>query len=128
MNIEFKNSKTHNLGVFATKTLKVGEIIETCPVVVLSRDTTKIIDGRDIDNYTFFWEEDKSAIALGCGSLYNHHYEPNARYCKELEKNILTFKAIKPIKKGEEITINYNGNPADKTPVWFHCSPAGARL
>ena len=119
MNIEYKKSKIHNLGVFATKSFKVGDIIESCPVLVLSHDTTQAIHDKDLDNYTFDWEEHKSAIVLGYGSLYNHDYEPNARYYKDFKTNILTFKAIKPIKKGEEITISYNGNPEDKTPVWF---------
>jgi len=29
----------------------------------------------------------------------------------------MVYRAIKPIKKGQEITINYNGEPDDMTPV-----------
>jgi len=119
MDIEYKKSKIHNLGVFAKKNFKIGEVIENCPVLVLSHETTKLIDDKDIDNYSFDWEEHKSAIVLGYGSLYNHDYDPNARYLKDIKKNILTIKSIKPIKKGQEITLNYNGDPKDKTPVWF---------
>ena len=32
----------------------------------------------------------------------------------------MVYKAIRPIKKGEEITINYNGEPNDPNPIdWF---------
>lgn len=32
----------------------------------------------------------------------------------------MVYTAIKPIKKGEEITVNYNGEPDDMTPIeWF---------
>jgi SET domain-containing protein len=31
----------------------------------------------------------------------------------------IEFSAIRDIQKGEEITMNYNGLPEDKTPVWF---------
>ncbi len=27
--------------------------------------------------------------------------------------------AIRDIAQGEEIVVNYNGEPADQTPVWF---------
>ena len=29
------------------------------------------------------------------------------------------FMAIRDIAHGEEIVVNYNGEPGDKTPVWF---------
>jgi len=32
----------------------------------------------------------------------------------------MVYRALRPIKKGEEITVNYNGEPDDKTPIdWF---------
>jgi len=32
----------------------------------------------------------------------------------------MVYRAIKPIKKGEEITVNYNSEPGDLTPIdWF---------
>ena len=31
----------------------------------------------------------------------------------------MTIKTIKPIKKGEELFVNYNADPNDKTKVWF---------
>jgi SET domain-containing protein len=58
------------------------------------------------------------AVALGYGSLYNHSYTPNARYDDE-SPQIKIFTAIREIAAGEEITINYNGEPSDESPVWF---------
>jgi SET domain-containing protein len=32
----------------------------------------------------------------------------------------MEYKALRDIKKGEEILVNYNGEPDDKTPIdWF---------
>ncbi|WP_277877839.1 MULTISPECIES: hypothetical protein [Calothrix] len=38
---------------------------------------------------------------------------------KKIEEQIVEFWAWREIAKGEEITINYNGNPEDNTPIWF---------
>ena len=58
------------------------------------------------------------ALALGYGSLYNHSYQPNARYDDESGQTKV-FTAIRDIEAGEEITVNYNGEPEDESPVGF---------
>ena len=62
--------------------------------------------------------EDK-ALALGYGSLYNHSYTPNARYFTNIENQSIDFYARKDIREGEEIMVNYNGDPEDQSPLWF---------
>lgn len=105
-------------GVFASRNFRKGENIEICNVVrVPSKDRNKI-DKTILYNYYFAWGKD-IAIALGNGSLYNHSYLPNATYKKFLRKEMLKFVAIKNIRKGEEITTNYNGRPNVKTALWF---------
>jgi hypothetical protein len=54
----------------------------------------------------------------GYGSLYNHSYRPNARYV-DLAGRTKVFTALRDIAAGEEITVNYNGEPGDVTPVGF---------
>ena len=119
MKIKFKKSKLHGNGVFAVTDIKKNEIIEICPILILSKKDTKEIDKTNLYNYYFAWGKNNSAISLGYGSLYNHSYEPNARYEDDFLNNRLIFKSIKKIKKGEEITVNYNGDPEDKEKVWF---------
>lgn len=55
------------------------------------------------------------AIAFGFGSLYNHSYQPNARYVKRIAERTLDYVAIRDIQCGEEITVNYNGRPGCRT-------------
>jgi uncharacterized protein len=119
MKIIFKNSTLHGKGIFATATISKHEILETCPLLLLTKEDTAIIDKTDLYNYYFAWNENNYAISLGFGSIYNHSYTPNAIYEKDFENNVIVFKAIQDIKELEEITINYNGNPQDKSPVWF---------
>ncbi len=47
-----------------------------------------------------------------------HSYQPNARYDDESGQTKV-FRAIRDIARGEEIVVNYNGEPEDETPVWF---------
>jgi uncharacterized protein len=66
----------------------------------------------------------KAGIALGFGSIYNHSYSPNATYKKFIPKQTLKFIALKNIRRGEEITVNYNyGNPDDKSDLWIKSIP-----
>lgn len=56
---------------------------------------------------------------MGIGSLINHSYEPNAFYRKSLEEQMVEFFALRDIRTGEEITVNYSGHPYAKKPMWF---------
>ena len=56
------------------------------------------------------------------GSVYNHSYQPNARYEPDFDLNIMEFIAIRDIVAGEEITTNYNYDPEDDSPVWWEKS------
>lgn len=71
--------------------------------------------GHIMENYTFVWDSRKKSVAilLGFGSLYNHSVKPNADYIKKLKDGVMIFKAMRKIKAGEEITIDYGEMHAD---------------
>ena len=108
-------------GVFAAKNIKKGTVIEISPVIVLTEKERKTIEKTLLFHYVFEWGNDKkkAALALGYVSLYNHSYDSNCEYEMEFGKKLMTVKAVKDIKKGEELFINYNAVPNDKTKVWF---------
>jgi SET domain-containing protein len=116
-----KQTKNKGQGIFTNTFIKKGSIIEKSPVIVFKKDDRDLLDMTDVFHYYFYWRKNnsESAIALGYGSLYNHSYTPNAKYIKDYKKRIITFIALRNIKIGEEITVNYNSNPDDKTPLWF---------
>ena len=97
--------KTNKLGrgVYASGPYQVGEIIETCPVIILSISDTKKINSTLLYDYYYSWGANNSqaAIALGYGSLYNHSYKPNAQYIKNLANDVIEFVSIKPISTGD---------------------------
>jgi SET domain-containing protein len=106
-------------GVVAAKTFRKGETIEVAPVIIVPRSQGAVIRQTTIDNYAFEWGGGSLAIALGHGSLYNHSYSPNAEYDQDTKNRSMRFTAVRPIRKGEQITINYNGSPDCRDPLWF---------
>ncbi|HBS51931.1 MAG TPA: hypothetical protein DEA62_02955 [Coxiellaceae bacterium] len=106
-NIEIRLSPIQGYGVFATKDFSPKEVIEECPVIIFQRLD---LDYREsISNRLFFWDDANSAIALGCGSIYNHAEEgkDNAAFSIDRNNQQVVFIATKHIAAGTEILINY---------------------
>jgi SET domain-containing protein len=117
---EVKECK-YGRGIFATREIQKGELIHESPVIITLKDEYKYLKKTVLLEYVFWWREDykECALALGYGSLFNHSYTPNALYKRKLTKGTIDFFAHTVIFAGEEILINYNGDPDDDTPVWF---------
>ncbi len=122
--LEIKNSPKRGRGVFTKTNIKKGQVLETSPVLVLTEKERKTIEKTSLFHYVFEWGNDKkkACVALGYVSMYNHSYDANCEYEMEFGKKIMTIKTIKDIKKGEELFLNYNAIPDDKTKVWFDTS------
>ena len=106
-------------GVFAVNDISKGTEIERVPVLVIPEADIYSEEGDGLlSEYVFAWGQKTVALALGYGSLYNHSYKPNARY-EDDGQQTKVYISIRKIKKGEEITINYNGTPTSRAPVWF---------
>ena len=109
-------------GVFAGEKIKKNWLIEEAPCLLFQMNEDDG-DWSYFDHVIYHWgDHGWFAMALGFGSLYNHSNRPNAVY--HLARNehgqpSITFWALRDIEKGKEITINYNGDPQDKTPVEF---------
>jgi uncharacterized protein len=115
-------------GVFARRPISEGTLIERVPVLLIPRhqvedEATAAQPNCYISWYVYAWGEqdghDYLALSLGYGSLYNHSFKPNAMFRLE-RPDIVEFLAIKRIEQDQEITINYNGQPDDNSPVDFH--------
>jgi len=114
-------SEDKGRGVYTTKKIAAGTTIEISPVLELSAKDRKQIEGTLLYHYIFEWGDNKKKAALGMGyiSMYNHSYDANCEYEMDYDENIMTIKTVKDVKAGEELHINYNAVPDDKTPLWF---------
>jgi uncharacterized protein len=109
-------------GVYTSKNIPAGTVIEISPVLVLSPKERKTIEETKLFDYIFEWGNNhkSGAIALGYVSLYNHSYDANCDYDMDYDNLVMTVRTVKPVKKGGELCVNYNAAPDNKTPVWFH--------
>ena len=106
-------------GVVAVRPIARGDVLERAHVVVVPAEQSAHLDRTVLEHYVYDWPDDRVAVALGHGSLFNHSFRPNARYRRDLEAHLLIFEALSNIAPGDEITVNYNGDPTDRTPLWF---------
>ena len=111
-------SAIHGTGVFANRRFEADEVIERCPVLTLAGNDADAVVDTVLGNYVYEWEHGY-ALALGYGSLYNHSHQPSARYEMDYDHDEIHVVARRRIKRGEEITISYNGDADDQAPVWF---------
>lgn len=120
-NVSVKKTTKKGRGVFALKNFQPGDLIESCPVLTFTPKERKHLEKTQLNYYIYPWRSTRGAsLVFGYGSIYNHSYSPNADWKQNFKTNSMVFRAIKKIKKGEEITVNYNGEPDEDTPIdWF---------
>lgn len=78
--------------------------------------------GEFLDRYVYDYGDGTYLLAMGVLSYLNHSNTANCRYeTDELDdgRPFIELYAHRDIKAGEELTINYNGDPDDPTPWEF---------
>jgi hypothetical protein len=113
------------MGVFASRAIDAGEVVEIAPVIQLHARFAGFEPA--LQRSVFNWEslaqvDGVSAIALGYGSMYNHANPANMRYLSALDGAAIEFVAVRAIRAGEELTINYCGKagaPVSDNEGWF---------
>jgi hypothetical protein len=112
-------------GVFAQIDFASGSIVEASPVILMTMPCALL--PPEVQRVVFNWGiltgmESITALALGYGSLYNHNNPANMRYEADPTNCTLRFIAVRDIRAGEELTINYNalgGDAAWNDNNWF---------
>ena len=113
-------------GAFAKKDIKKNTIIDVANVILISNKDYKKIEKTVLYDYCYIWKDPKhkpgfeNAITLSISQFINHSYKPNIKYLYDYKEKAIEFSAIREIKEGEELTVNYNGLVNDKSPVWFN--------
>ena len=118
-------SEGRGRGVYTREAIPADTVVELSPVLVLSGEERRLLDQTLLHDYIFEWGDlkDRCCVALGYVSLYNHRAPSNCEYFMDYDKDIIFVKTVVPIAAGEELTINYNGQPENRDPVWFQALP-----
>lgn len=108
-------------GVFTSQPIKAKTIVEISPVIVMKHRERELLDQTLLHDYIFEWGERKKqcCMALGYVPVYNHSFDSNCEYEMEFDDELIRITAVKDIKKGEELFINYNGTYNNSSPLWF---------
>ena len=119
--IQCENTKDKGRGVFTSERITADTIIEISPVIVMQQEDRVHLDKTLLHDYIFEWgkNKDQCCMALGLIPMYNHSYRSNCEYYMDFEDNTISVKTMRDIDKGEELTINYNGDWDDGKRVWF---------
>ena len=114
-------TKKMGRGVFTKHPIAAGVTVEIAPVLVMSTADRTHLDKTLLHDYIFEWGEDGKgcAMALGLIPVYNHSYQSNCEYEMYFGKQVMRVKAVRAIKAGEELFINYNGDWNNRAKVWF---------
>jgi SET domain-containing protein len=104
--LSIRASSISGRGVFATKKISEGTVLEHCPALeVNDRDI-----GGELVNYVFYGNtETARLVVMGYGMLFNHSSTPNVAYYREetgLGPEMILY-ALRNIRKGEELFYNY---------------------
>ncbi len=107
--IEIRKSSLQGYGVFCTKNIKEGELLEECHYLEVS-------DDEKLARYYYNWPRGekfkKYTIPLGFGCIYNgtssSGKEANVDWKTDVDNDIFIFIAIKDIKKGSELLLDYD--------------------
>jgi SET domain-containing protein len=118
-------SRKKGKGLFAKTNIPKGKVIDIAHIILISNNDWNLIENTIISNYSFEWDDPKlkgeyeAAISLSISQFINHSYNPNVKYIYEYKNKCIKYITLRDISKGEEITVNYNGETFNKTPMWF---------
>lgn len=112
-------TKHRGRGVFCWEDLKIKDLIEICPLIIIPIQDVQRVHDTILHDYYFEYPEPEgtACLALGYGCLYNHSTYPNARVAYDLEDQCIHIISTKSISAGDEILIDYTAGDGNK--MWF---------
>lgn len=118
----FKIADKGGLGTVALQDIPKGTVIERCPVIIMPADELKRPDGSEVElgSYAFHWGDPADEVSVECAvvkggllALANHSDNASSDIRQLREEKMIEWFATRDIKKGEEVTIDYD------TDLWF---------
>lgn len=111
--VQVRMTQTMGMGCFASDDIPINTIIESCPVILVHKDTFINLNTYNgsvhkLSEYPFNWGRDGfCAFALGYGGIYNHKVFPNVAWRPNYEIQSIQYVTKIDVKKGSELFIRY---------------------
>jgi SET domain-containing protein len=100
-----RSSPIHGRGMFATRRLERGTVLERGPVLPFPDEDA--VNSVLVERYAFDFDGSERCLVLGAASLCNHSEEPNAEVDIDDETGTYRLLSLRRIRQGEEILIDY---------------------
>jgi uncharacterized protein len=109
MSISVQYSPIEGRGLFATRNLRRGTVVEVAPVLIVPSEQVDTVDETVLRWYVFDWDGEAHAVVLGKASMCNHSDEPNAElFLDDAEQGpVAELTVIRPVRAGEELLLDY---------------------
>ena len=104
--VEYSKRAGGDYTVLSRTQFAKGEIVEICPVVIVSAEAKAV---QRLKDYIFEIDKAKQeyGIVLGYGSLYRHSQKPNIIFAYNKKNKQMYFMTGRTVQAGEELTIDY---------------------
>lgn len=114
--IEVKLVPDKGYGCFARCDIDKDFLVEKSATLLIPKAIFVSSASEILSNYVFAYDDDNVVLALGMGSLFNHSEHPNVSYEVTRSDQCIYFISLRPIKAGEELTIDYGKDYIENTP------------
>ena len=113
-----RHAEGKGLGVYTTKKLERGQIVEVCHLYSVSERESNIAAETRVNDYVYSWgSRDKlSGWAVGYACFYNHSRNPNICPWGEVDTidiDHLAVRALRDIEPGTELVFDYGTTSLD---------------
>jgi uncharacterized protein len=109
MAIRIGYSPIEGRGLFATRHLRPGAVVEVAPVLIVPVEQVDLVDETLLRWYVFDWDGEAHALVLGKASLCNHSSEPNVELVLDDGEQgpVAELTVSRPVRRGEELLLDY---------------------
>ncbi len=109
MSVEVQYSTIEGRGLFATRNLRAGTVVDLSPVLLIPPDQVDVVDETVLRWYVFDWDGESTGVVLGRASMCNHSPDPNAElFLEDAESGPMAELVVtRSVRRGEELLIDY---------------------
>ncbi len=110
--VEVRYSPGKGRGVFATRMIRKGEVIEAAPSLLVPGKDAERIESSFLKHYIFQTDSGLDyVVATGYVAIANHADDNNAEF--HVSREVSKIKAVKTIRRGDEVTVDYGWSESE---------------